>query len=316
MIMTRLPLAVLALCLGGVHAESATLRMTTTLHAPVVLLSDLFDDAGANARKVLGPGPGAGGRIVVEAAQLSAIARQFGVDWRSASSSDRAVLERPGRPLRRNDVVNAVRSALVGGGASVDCDVELAGFSPPLVPFESDPQPVVSDLEYDASAGRFSALLSVAGEAMEPIHMRVIGRVDDTVELPVATARLPAGSVLRADDVHMARVHMTVIRGEVVHRSDDAIGMQVKRPIAAGQPLVLAELMRPSMVQKGATVLMVLDSPGIALTAQGQATEPGAIGERIRVLNPVSRAVVEAEVIGPDRVRVAPDAMPVKVSVR
>ena len=38
--------------------------------------------------------------------------------------------------------------------------------------------------------------------------------------------------------------------------------------------------------------------------------EAGAIGERIRVLNPVSRAVVEAEVIGPDRVRVAPDAMP------
>jgi flagella basal body P-ring formation protein FlgA len=316
MIMTRLPLAVLALCLGGAHAEAATLRMTTTLHAPVVLLSDLFDDAGANARKVLGPGPGAGGRIVVEAAQLSAIARQFGVDWRSASSSDRAVLERPGRPLRRNDVVNAVRSALVGGGASVDCDVELAGFSPPLVPFESDPQPVVSDLEYDANAGRFSALLSVAGEAMEPIHMRVTGRVDDTVELPVATTRLPAGSVLRADDVHLARVHLTVLRGEVVHRSDDAIGMQAKRPIAAGQPLVLAELMRPSMVQKGATVLMVLDSPGIALTAQGQATEAGAIGERIRVLNPVSRAVVEAEVIGPDRVRVAPDAMPVKVSVR
>ena len=64
--------------------------------------------------------------------------------------------------------------------------------------------------------------------------------------------------------------------------------------------------MRPAMVQKGATVLMVLDSPGIALTAQGQAMEAGAIGERIRVLNPISRAVVEAEVVGPDRVRVAP----------
>ena len=44
--------------------------------------------------------------------------------------------------------------------------------------------------------------------------------------------------------------------------------------------------------------------------------EPGAIGERIRVLNPVSRAVVESEVIGPDRVRVSPDTMPVKMSVR
>ena len=38
--------------------------------------------------------------------------------------------------------------------------------------------------------------------------------------------------------------------------------------------------------------------------------EPGAIGERIRVLNPTSHAVVEAEVIGPDRVRVAPSAVP------
>jgi len=77
-----------------------------------------------------------------------------------------------------------------------------------------------------------------------------------------------------------------------------------------------AEITRPSMVVKGATVQMVLDSPGIAVSAQGQAMEAGAIGERIRVLNPVSRAVVEAEVIGPDRVRVAPNGSPVKVSAR
>src|SRR6516164_5236498 len=144
--MTRLPLALLALCLGGVHAEAATLRTVTTLHAPVVRLSDLFDDAGANSDRVLGPGPGAGGRIVVEAAQLGAIARQFGVDWRPVSSADRAVLDRPGRPLRRDDVLDAVRSALIAGGASSDCDVELAGFTPPLVPLEADPRPVVSDL--------------------------------------------------------------------------------------------------------------------------------------------------------------------------
>ena len=56
-----------------------------------------------------GAGPGAGGRIVVEAAQLGAIARQFGVDWRPASSADRAVLDRPGRPLRREDVLDAVQ---------------------------------------------------------------------------------------------------------------------------------------------------------------------------------------------------------------
>jgi flagella basal body P-ring formation protein FlgA len=314
--MTRLPLAILALGLVSADADAATLRTMTTLHAPVVLLSDLFDDAGANAGRVLGPGPGAGGRIVVEAAQLSAIARQFGVDWRAASGADRAVLERPGRPLRRDDVLKAVRDALVAAGASGDCDVELAGFTPPLVPFEADPRAVVSDLDLDSGIGRFSAVLSVTGEAMEPLHVRVTGRVDDTMELPVSTTRLLPGSVLGPDDVRMARVHVTTIRGEVVRRPVDAIGMQAKRQIASGQPLGAADLMRPSMVVKGATVLIVLDGPGIALTAQGQAMDSGAIGERIHVLNPVSRAVVEAEVIGPDRVRVAPNTLPVKVGAR
>jgi flagella basal body P-ring formation protein FlgA len=174
----------------------------------------------------------------------------------------------------------------------------------------------VSDLDYDANAGRFSAVLSVTGEGMDPIHLRVAGRVDDTVELPVATTRLPAASVLRSDDVHMARVHMALVRSEVARRPGDAIGMQLKRQISAGQPLPLAEMTRPSMVQKGSTVLMALNSPGIALTAQGQALEPGAIGERIRVLNPVSHAVVEAEVVGPDQVRVAPGALPTRTSER
>jgi flagellar basal body P-ring formation protein FlgA len=310
--MLRLSLALSALCLSAINAEAATLRAMTTLHSSIVRLSDLFDDAGANADRVLGPGPGAGGRIVVEAPQLGAIARQFRVDWHPVSSADRAVLERPGRPLRREDVLTAVKAALMADGASPDCDIELAGFTPPLVPFEADPRPVVSDLDYDVSAGRFSAALSVTGEAMEPLHLRVAG----TVELPVASARLLAGSVLRAEDVRMARVHTAMIHGEVVRRADAAIGMQLKRQVAAGQPLTIAELTRPSLVAKGATVLMMLDSPGIALTAQGQAMEPGAIGERIRVLNPVSRAVVEAEVVGPDRVRVAPTALPITVSAR
>jgi flagella basal body P-ring formation protein FlgA len=314
--MKRLPLALMALCAGLAHGEAATLRPNTTLHASTVRLSDLFDGVDGKADRVLGPGPGAGGRIVVEAAQLGAIARQFGVDWRPASSADRAVLERLGRPLRRDDVMDAIRSALVATGASPDCDVDVAGFTPPLVPVEAEPRPVVSDLDYDAAAGRFSALLSVTGEGMELLHLRIDGRVDDTIEVPVAATRLLAGGVLRPEDVRMARVRTTMIRGEILRTAGDAVGMQTRRQISAGQPLFTNELTHPSIVVKGANVLMVLDSAGIALTAQGQAMESGAIGERIRVLNPSSHAVVEAEVIGPDRVRVAPSAAPMMVSAR
>src|SRR5580698_1805276 len=116
-------------------AEAASLRPVTTLQGARVYLRDLFDDAGANAGSVLGPGPVPGGRIVVEARQLKAIAVQYGVDWRPVSSADRAVLEWPGHPMKREDILTVVRAALVAGGATPGCDVDIPGFSPPIVPF-------------------------------------------------------------------------------------------------------------------------------------------------------------------------------------
>ena len=83
-----------------------------------------------------GPGPGPGGRIVVEARQLKAIASQYDVDWRPVSVGDRAVLDWPGRAMKREDAVAAVRAALVARGAAADCDVEndIPGFNPPIDP--------------------------------------------------------------------------------------------------------------------------------------------------------------------------------------
>ncbi|MBV9249893.1 MAG: flagellar basal body P-ring formation protein FlgA [Acetobacteraceae bacterium] len=300
----------------SLSAEAATLRSFTLLHGPDVHLSDLFDDAGANADRRLGPAPGPGGRIVVEAAQLGGIARQFEVDWRPASSGDRAVLERPGRPLRREDVLAAVKAALLSAGASEDCDIELPGFSPPLVPVEAEPHSVVTQLDYDSASGRFGALLSVAGDGMEPINVRIAGHADDTIELPVTNGRFSAGTVLRPDDVHMARVRTSVVRGEVAHAVADAVGMQVRHQVQAGQPLLLAELTRPPAVQRGAAVQMQIETGGLSVTGQGIAMESGANDERIRVLNPVSHAVIEAVVIGPGRVRVVPDSTPLQAPAR
>jgi flagella basal body P-ring formation protein FlgA len=82
--MMRIPtLSLLLLGCCAAPCAAATLRLATTLAAPVVRLSDLFDDAGADAARVLGPAPAPGGRIVVETAQLAAIARQPNLrSWR------------------------------------------------------------------------------------------------------------------------------------------------------------------------------------------------------------------------------------------
>src|SRR5579875_1173793 len=94
----RLSAFLLATCLAApLTAGAATLKPFSTLPGPVVRLSDIWD--GVSTDKPLGPAPAPGGRITVPAAQLAAIARDYGVDWRPASSGDRAILERSGRSL-------------------------------------------------------------------------------------------------------------------------------------------------------------------------------------------------------------------------
>ena len=310
-------ISIILLLIGAAFpANAASLRPTTVLHGPTVLLRDLFDDPGAEANRVLGPGPVPGGRIVVEAPQLRAIARQFDVDWRPASSADRAVLERPAQPMKRDDALSAIRAALVAAGASPECVVELTGFSAPLVPLGASPRAVVSQLDYDGRLGRFSALLSVTSEGMDPVNLRVAGQVRELVELPVAAARLPAGTIIGQDDVHMAHVSAGSLRGEVVHVIEQIVGMQLTHSVQPGQPLLPADLARPIMVRRGALVRLRLERAGLSVTGQAVALDAGSEGERIRVQNPGSRTMLEGTVIGPNLIRVSPNTSPEAAAAR
>ena len=308
--MTRFLVPLLAAMLLASPATAASLRPLTTLQAPVVRLSDLFDDAGPEASRVLGNAPAPGGRIVVEAAQLTAIAREFGVDWRPASPADRAVLDRPGKLLAREPVLAVLREALTAAGAPDDADIQLPGFTTPLVPPEAEPQLAIEQLDFDAGTGRFTGMLAVSADGMATLRLRLSGTLQAMVEVPVLVHRMMVGSVIGPADLQMTRVRAGLIRGDVAHTPAQAIGLALRRQVMPGQPLLLSELGRLAAVQQGARVTMQLDAPGLMLMAQGQALESGGIGDRIQVLNPSSHAVVQAEVVAPDRVRVAPGTEP------
>jgi flagellar basal body P-ring formation protein FlgA len=113
---------------------------------------------------------------------------------------------------------------------------------------------------------------------------------------------------LRSDDVRMARVRLAVLQNEITRSVDQVVGMQLRRPVAAGQPLRLADLTRPPLVQRGATIQIELSSGGLSVTGQAVALDAGAEGEKVRVQNMTSHAFLFARVIGPGRVRVTPDS--------
>ncbi len=291
-------------------AHAATLRDTTTLQQPHVRLADLFDDAGPSASRVLGPRPAPGGRIVVEAAQAAAIARQFGVAWRPISNTERVVIDRPGRLVARDEFIGSLHAALTGAGAAPDVEIELGGFAAPLVPMEAAIRSSIEQVDFDSVSGRFTATLalSMAGEAIQ--RTRLAGRAQEMMDVVVPSHRIAAGAVLRAADVQVVRVRAGAGRGDVARSVSQVVGQATRRQEVAGQPLQLADLGRPFIVQKGSRVMMLLQSPGLTMAASGTATEAGGIGDRIGVLNPVSGALIEAEITGVDQVMVQSSSTP------
>lgn len=312
--MTRLVVSMLALspCLvfsAGLHA--ATLRTATTLDRPQVRVADLFDEPGAAGPQILGPGPSPGGRFVVEATQAAAIARQFGVAWHPTTHAERVVIERPGRLMSREEMVSALRTALTAVGAPSDSDLEIPGLAAPLVALDATPATAVEQLDYDAQTGRFTATLAVSTASDPVLRLRLSGRLLAMLDIAVPTRRLASGDVLAVGDLQMLRVPAgRIAAGDVVRTPGQAIGQALRRVAIAGQPVPLADLGAPFIVQKGARVMMSLSASGLSLSAVGTAMSTGALGDRISVRNPASGALLEAEVTGADQVRIDPSSSP------
>ena len=304
--------AVLAALLLAHPVRAATLKTYTTLASSTVRLCDLFD--GADERP-LGPAPAPGASIAVEAPQLSAIAHMFKVDWHPAGPGDRAVLERPGRALSREDLLAPLRAVLGAEGAPDDSDIEAPIPATALFPTGAPPVLAFSGTTYDAASGRFTTLLQATSDGMPAVQVRLSGRVQSMVELPVPRRALLPGDVIGAGDLQWVRMRTGLVRGEPVRQPVQALGQAVRRAVAAGQPLLVTDIGRPIVVFKGSPLVLQLDGPGLQVTAQGVATEAGGVGERIHVVNPYSRAVLEAEVTAPGRARVLPGGAPASTSL-
>lgn len=289
---------------GAARAELATVRPFAVVEDAVVRLSDLFENAGPRGDVVLGPAPAPGARQVVEASQLAAIARRHGVAWRPLGGAERVVLERPGRAVPPEEVQVALRAALRPQGLEEEVELEFQSFTPPMVPERAFVQLVVEGAVLDVAGGRFAATLALVAEGMPTQRLRLAGRVVQTVPVLVAVRRMAVGEVVGARDVRLIRMPASRLRPGAAQAMEGVVGQALRRPAAADQPLMLADLVRPAAVERGQTVTMLYEVPGMLLTAQGRAMESAPRGAVLPVMNLASRVVVQAEVVGPGRVRV------------
>lgn len=296
----------LLLFMASARAELAALRPFAVVDDAVVRLGDIFEGAGQRSAQSLGPAPAPGTRMIVEAPQLAAIARANGIAWRPMAGAERVVIERPGRAIATHEVLALLRNSLRHQGLDEESELELQGFAAPMVPQAAFAQLALEGAALDITAQRFAAVLVVAADGMPTQRLRVTGRIVATVPMLVASRRMAVGDVLGANDVRVVRVPASRLRPGAVQRPDQAVGQALRRPASPEQPLLLADLTLPLAIERGATVTMTYEVPGMTLTAQGRAMEGAARGAVVPVMNLGSRQVVEAVVIAPGRVRVGP----------
>jgi flagella basal body P-ring formation protein FlgA len=112
----------------------------------------------------------------------------------------------------------------------------------------------------------------------------------------VATHNLLPGDILRTDDLEPQP--LTAATPDAIPASRQLVGLEVKRRIYMGRPIGARDVGAPLAVKANMPVEVHWQSGSLTLVMQGNAMDPGAIGEQIRVLNPATSRAVRGTIIG------------------
>lgn len=108
-------------------------------------------------------------------------------------------------------------------------------------------------------------------------------------ETLVANRTLPARTVIAPGDLV---ANPAIVPGAATQISEVA-GKETQAVIYAGQPIYLALLAAPALVERNQMIRLVFDQDGLRIMTEGRALERGAAGTLIRVMNQGSRTVVQ-----------------------
>jgi flagella basal body P-ring formation protein FlgA len=307
-IITALLAALLGMWIAAAYASEVTLRTAVIVEGSYVTLGDLFENSGPNAARNIAYAPAPGRRATFDAKWLYRVANAYGLQWRPFSTTVHAVVERASQVVQRDEVQDALLTALRDRGVKNEVEIELANQHLNLhVAAEKASTVGVEGLIFDPASGRFVATVAVPANDPAATRTRVTGKVHKLVSVPVLAEEKKRGEVIRPTDIVWRDVRSSEIRDHVVTDDDNLIGMSAKRGIKAATLVHASQVRRPVMVPKGALVQIELARGPMSLSVQGKALEEGSKGDVIRVANIRSSRVIEAQVSGPNRVDVLID---------
>lgn len=314
--MIRTTLATLsALLLLALPAEAAddviaapTLRASVTVTSDVVRVGDLIDNAGSAAQIPVYRSPDLGTTGALPVAQVLGVLRAKQVIGVMTGDIKEVQVTRLARTLANKDLENAVAASLERRFGLGDAANITVTFDRGIAEMRLDAsntgalQPVAT--RYDARSGRFDVAFEINNDNNPaPTKLRFTGTAIETVEVAVLTRDIDRADLLKSSDVALERRPKAEVPGEAASR-ERTVGMQLRRPMRAGTPIRVADIVKPDFVSRDQSVTVIYQVPGVYLTTRGKAIESGTEGDTVSVINLQTKRTLTGTVTGRGQVTV------------
>jgi len=154
-------------------------------------------------------------------------------------------------------------------------------------------QPLEASVPFRArSSARVTARVQCAGPKPWKLHVPV--QLSVFQQVVVTKRAMPRDSVLTAADISLAERDTGELDYGFLSAAADAVGQQLRRPLAAGEAVTPGHLEMPALVKRGQQVILQARSGGLDIRMAGVAQEDGVRGQVIGVVNESSGREVEA----------------------
>ena len=283
-------------------APLVTLKASAAIDGAGIRLGDLFDGAGAHANDIVAKAPAAGSSTIFDVGWLYSTARAYGLNWQPPSSSSAIRVERNATMIDTAQLAQQLADKLPSSLPlhRVELDAQFRLFVP--VGASTDIQ--VQQVDVKPETGRFSAEVRVPADDPDAVPVHVSGRIVGLITVPVLARPMMPGEVVRPEDITTADYRADQIQAGGIMDPRELVGETPRHPLRATQPLRASDLQVPVVIKRNDLVLIVLERPGLYLTAEGRALEDGGKGSVIRVTNTQSKRTIDATVLGSGQVAV------------
>jgi flagellar basal body P-ring formation protein FlgA len=293
---------------GDDTIAAPVLRAQVTVESDIVRVGDMIENAGTAAQIAIYRSPDLGTTGTLATAQVLAVLQAHQVIGVLTGDIKSVAVTRLARTIERKEIQSQVARALehrngLGDAANLNLtfdrevqDVRLE------VSNNGDLQPTV--VRYEPRSGRFDVTLEINNDVNSSrTKLRFTGLVIEMLEAAILTRNVDRGDVLKASDVIIERRPKAEV-GEATTRGQ-AVGMQMRKSLHAGQALKAADLAKPDLVQRDEDVTLIYEAGGIYLTMRGKAVESGTDGDTVNVLNLQSKRTVSGVVVGRRQVAIS-----------